>query len=89
MARHSLVRSSVIIVIAALFWSTATPVYPLTVENIPFADSLTIGTAQVSLHNAALLRYLRFIKAYAVFSFSGSGLPGVSSPLPGAPTGSC
>jgi hypothetical protein len=38
--------------------------HALTVENIPFADSTTIGGKAVPLRNAALLRYLKVIKAY-------------------------
>ena len=38
--------------------------YALTVENVSFADSVTIGGTPVPLHNAALLRYLKFIEAY-------------------------
>ncbi|NTW98659.1 MAG: hypothetical protein HGB35_01720 [Geobacteraceae bacterium] len=40
------------------------PSHALTVENIHFADNTTIGGTPVPLRNAALLRYLRFIKAY-------------------------
>ncbi len=36
----------------------------LTVENVTFADSITISGTPVPLRNAALLRYLKFIKAY-------------------------
>ncbi|MBP1728717.1 MAG: hypothetical protein H6Q56_1090 [Deltaproteobacteria bacterium] len=38
--------------------------HALTIENIPFADSTTIGSKPVPLRNAALLRYLKLIKAY-------------------------
>jgi len=38
--------------------------HAITVENIPFADSTTIGGNPVPLRNAALLRYLKVIKAY-------------------------
>jgi hypothetical protein len=36
----------------------------LTIENVSFADSVTIGGTPVPLRNAALLRYLKVIKAY-------------------------
>ena len=38
--------------------------HALTIENVTFADSVTIGSKTVPLHNAALLRYLKFIRAY-------------------------
>ncbi len=40
------------------------PSHALTVENIPFADSTIIGGKPLPLRNAALLRYLKVIKAY-------------------------
>jgi len=47
---------------------------PLTVENIPFADSTTIGGKPVPLRNAALLRYLKVIKAYAAALYLPEGV---------------
>ena len=38
--------------------------HALTVENVTFADSVVIGSKPVPLRNAALLRYLKVIKAY-------------------------
>jgi len=49
------------------------PVHALTVENVTFADSVTIGSTPVPLHNAALLRYLKFIKAYVAALYLPEG----------------
>jgi hypothetical protein len=46
----------------------------LTVENVTFADSVTIGGTPVPLHNAALLRYLKFIKAYVAALYLPEGV---------------
>ena len=46
----------------------------LTVENITFADSITIGGTPVPLRNAALLRYLKFIKAYVAALYLPEGV---------------
>ena len=48
--------------------------YALTVENIPFADSTAIGGKPVPLRNAALLRYLKFIKAYVAALYLPEGV---------------
>jgi len=48
--------------------------HALTVENIPFADSTTIGGKPVPLRNAALLRYLKFIKAYVAALYLPEGV---------------
>jgi len=50
--------------------------YALTVENVAFADSVTIGGTPVPLHNAALLRYLKFIKAYVAALYLPDGVKG-------------
>jgi len=46
----------------------------LTVENVTFADSITIGGTPVPLRNAALLRYLKFIKAYVAALYLPEGV---------------
>jgi len=46
----------------------------LTVENIAFADSTTIGGRPVPLRNAALLRYLRIIKVYVAALYLPEGV---------------
>ena len=48
--------------------------YALTVENVTFADSVTIGGTPVPLRNAALLRYLKFIKAYVAALYLPEGV---------------
>jgi hypothetical protein len=48
--------------------------YALTVENVTFADSVTIGGSPVPLHNAALLRYLKLIKAYVAALYLPEGV---------------
>ncbi len=50
------------------------PSHALTVENIPFADSTAIGGKPVPLRNAALLRYLKFIKAYVAALYLPEGV---------------
>jgi hypothetical protein len=74
MTRHSPVSSGILFVLAFLFWFHATPAYPLIVENITFADSVTIGPAPAQLYNAALLRYLKFIKAYVAALYLPEGV---------------
>ena len=50
------------------------PVHALTVEHVSFADSVTIGNQSVPLHNAALLRYLKLIKAYVAALYLPEGV---------------
>jgi len=45
----------------------------LTIENVTFADSVSIGGSSVPLHNAALLRYLGLIKAYVAALYLPEG----------------
>jgi len=49
-------------------------VHGQTVENVTFADSVTIGSTPVPLNNAALLRYLKFIKAYVAALYLPEGV---------------
>ncbi len=46
----------------------------LTEENVTFADSVSIGGTQAPLRNAALLRYLKFIKAYVAALYLPEGV---------------
>ena len=48
--------------------------HALTIENVTFADSIQAGPAKLSLHNAALLRYLKFIKAYVAALYLPEGV---------------
>jgi hypothetical protein len=50
------------------------PAHALTVENVTFADSVTIGVTALPLRNAALLRYLKFIKAYVAALYLPEGV---------------
>ena len=50
------------------------PSHALTIENIPFADSTAIGGKPVPLRNAALLRYLKLIKAYVAALYLPEGV---------------
>ncbi len=50
------------------------PARALTVENVTFADSTAIGSKSVPLRNAALLRYLKFIKAYVAALYLPEGV---------------
>lgn len=50
------------------------PSHALIVENIPFADSTTIGGNPVPLRNAAPLRYLKLIKAYVAALYLPEGI---------------
>lgn len=46
----------------------------LTVENVSFAESIQAGPAAIPLHNAALLRYLKIIKAYVAALYLPEGV---------------
>jgi Chalcone isomerase-like len=46
----------------------------LTIENVTFAESIQAGTTTVPLRNAALLRYLKFIKAYVAALYLPEGV---------------
>lgn len=58
----------------ALLLLLPSPSHALTVENIPFADSTIIGGKPVPLRNAALLRYLKVIKAYVAALYLPEGV---------------
>jgi hypothetical protein len=63
-ARKGLLLFPLFLLVTFLRFSVPEVAHALTVENIPFADSTTIGGKPVPLCNAALLRYLKVIKAY-------------------------
>lgn len=46
-----------------------------TVQGVAFADSAKAGSATLTLHNAALLRYLKVIKAYVAALYLPEGVP--------------
>ena len=45
------------------------------VEKVRFDDSVAVGGATLPLRNAALLRYLKFIRAYVAALYLPEGLP--------------
>jgi len=57
----------------ALLLFPPSPVQAVTVENVTFADSTAIGDKPVPLRNAALLRYLKIIKAYVAALYLPEG----------------
>lgn len=62
------------LLIAVISFSLPENVHALTVENVSFADSTTIGGKTVPLRNAALLRYLKVIKAYVAALYLPTGV---------------
>ena len=62
------------LLLLALNFMIPAPANALTVENITFADSTIIGGKAVPLRNAALLRYLRVIKAYVAALYLPEGV---------------
>ncbi len=51
-----------------------TPVRALTVESVTFSDTVQIGGKTVTIHNAAMLRYLKIIKAYVAALYLPEGI---------------
>jgi len=72
-ARLSRHLGVICLLLLALNFILPSPSHALTVENITFAESTTIGGKPVPLHNAALLRYLKFIKAYVAALYLPEG----------------
>jgi hypothetical protein len=50
------------------------PARALTVQGVTFADSIQAGSTSLPLHNAALLRYLKIIKAYVAALYLPEGV---------------
>ena len=69
-ARLSICTTALLITLSVL----SVPVHALTVENVTFAESVTIGSKPVPLRNAALLRYLKVIKAYVAALYLPDGV---------------
>jgi len=65
---------AICLLLLSLGFILPSPSYALTVENIPFADSTAIGGKPVPLRNAALLRYLKLIKAYVAALYLPEGV---------------
>ena len=75
---HSILRSKLVralyqLLLAVLLFLPSSA-HALTVENVTFADSTAIGGKPVPLRNAALLRYLKFIKAYVAALYLPEGI---------------
>jgi len=64
-------------ILLTIFCLLSAPAHGETIEKISFADSVTIGGKAVPLRNAALLRYLRFIKAYVAALYLPEGVRAV------------
>jgi hypothetical protein len=52
----------------------AVPAQAVTVEGITFANQVDIGETTLPLHNVALLRYLKFFKAYVAALYLPEGV---------------
>jgi len=50
------------------------PSRALTIEKVPFADSIQVAGSTLPLHNAALLRYMKVIKAYVAALYLPEGV---------------
>jgi hypothetical protein len=62
----------------------ASPTHPLTVQGVDFSDNLQAGSGTLRLHNAALLRYMKVLKAYvaALYLPEGTAPEGVLADVP-------
>ena len=75
MKLHNCLPRSVAVLLFFLFIVChCTPVRALTVENVTFSDTVQIGGTPVPIHNAALLRYLKIIKAYVAALYLPEGV---------------
>ncbi|GAC1468516.1 MAG: chalcone isomerase family protein [Desulfuromonadaceae bacterium] len=70
-AMFRIVRVTTILTILSIL---SPRVHALTIENVTFADSVSVGSKPVPLHNAALLRYLKFIRAYVAALYLPEGV---------------
>jgi hypothetical protein len=61
---NPIVRIVCCTVLLAALISLPSRAHSLTIENVTFADSITIGEKRVSLRGAALLRWLKLVKVY-------------------------
>jgi hypothetical protein len=57
-------RTNRLLFLSVVLLCLSNAAYAITIENVPFADSTAIGGKPVPLRNVALLRYMKFIKAY-------------------------
>ena len=72
--RATVRRLIVSIALIAPLCLQAHTVQALTIESVAFVDSLPIGGTPVPLRNVALLRYLKFIKAYVAALYLPEGV---------------
>jgi hypothetical protein len=59
--------------IIVLLLQTPSPLLAQTVQGVTFADTVQAGSVTLELHNAALLRYLKILKAYVAAIYLPSG----------------
>lgn len=70
-------KTAVLIAICSLLLTGFVPEpRAMTVENVVFAEQVDIGGRPLPLRNAALLRYLRLIKAYVAALYLPEGVDG-------------
>lgn len=62
------------LVLAAVLILQPVPARALTVQGVTFAENVRAGDTVLILHNAALLRYLKFIKAYVAAVYLPKGI---------------
>lgn len=62
------------IILCVLLSIPAVPARAVTVESVTFADQVAIGETTILLHNVALLRYLKFFKAYVAALYLPDGV---------------
>jgi len=67
-------RSVAVLLFSLFIICHSTPARALTVENVTFSDTVQIGGKPVPIHNAALLRYLKIIKAYVAALYLPEGV---------------
>ena len=70
-------RSSILLLALATLLQSHCPeiVSAKTIEQVTFAPAVTIGEKRIPLRNAALLRYLKFIKAYVAAFYLPPDVP--------------
>lgn len=73
-SRPRIHRNFSIITLLIIFSMLPSHASALTVENVTFADSIQAGSTTLPLHNAALLRYLKVIKAYVAALYLPEGI---------------
>lgn len=82
--RKNLLKTFFTVVLAITTYAQPPAAAALTVENVTFTDRINIAGQPVPLRNAALLRYMKFIKVYvaALYLPEGVTAESVLSDLP-------